>query len=258
MKTLAVCIVCKDDLDCLKENIEYHTLIGVEHFFIYDHNSAIPLKDALRQYKNVTVELVGNTGDTRISGHRLRCWEKNKDNFQWIGYIDTDEFIVMKNGNTDLKEFLKPYEKYGGLVIYWRNFGSSGYKKKQKSVIRSYTKCKSHYGPGYKTILNTQFGKPHQNPHICHYSRGKFAVDEGFNKVVSPPRNNKVKRANEIQINHYLIRSEEDYIEKVRRTGAVTPKRAKALAIGGRFYTKYLTDSNEDTDTFIIDFLNKI
>ena len=54
-KTLAIAMRVRDDLDCLKENIEYHTLMGVEHFFIYDHKSVPPLKEGLKEYKNVTV-----------------------------------------------------------------------------------------------------------------------------------------------------------------------------------------------------------
>ena len=128
MKILGMLIRCKDDLDCLKENIEYHTLIGVDHFFIYDHMSAIPLKKALEDYDNVSVELCKT--DSALRDCYKKCWQENKNKFQWIAIVDTDEFIVMKDGNTNLKEFLKPYEKYGSLAIWWRCFNSSGHKNR--------------------------------------------------------------------------------------------------------------------------------
>jgi len=266
-QTLAMCIRCRDDLDCLKENIEYHTLIGVEHFFIYDHLSVIPLKSALADYDNVTVELV-LTKEKMLECY-YKCWCENKNKFQWIAFIDTDEFIVMKDGNIDLKEFLQPYEKYGGLVIWWKNFGTSGHKTKQKSVIHSYTGSVEHNGPGYKTILQTQYGHPpippQCNPHYCVYFKSnnrhqiiqKFAVDENFIKMPTPLviEYRQVKRnINKIQLNHYLVRSLEDLEEKIKRYRDF-PRGQK---LKGWRNTRTTPDSDAVVDNTIIDFLDKL
>ena len=226
-KTLAMCIRCKDDPDCLKENIEYHTLMGVEHFFIYDHVSTIPLKSVLVDYDNVTVELV-LTDQEMLSCYR-KCYKENKDNFQWIAFMDTDEFIVMKNGNTDLKEFLKPYITYGGLSIWWRTFGSSGHLNKQPSVIRGFTSASSKGGPSFKTICNTNQGFVDHfptNAGFSHEPRWKpdaFSVFDDFSRVRdagihSHARYPPIDMNNQkIQINHYIIRSYEDFKEKIDR-----------------------------------------
>ena len=191
MKTLAMCIRCKDDPDCLKENIEYHTLIGVEHFFIYDHMSELPLKDVLSGYE-----------------------------------------------------------------IWWKNFGTSGYQRVQKSVIHSYTKVVSEKSvPCYKTILNTKFGTPFiKNPHWCTYSKGKYGVDEDFNKLKVPPELNKMSeiKRNKIQLNHYIVRSEEDFKKKIKRFHeGGNPKQAKKMET-------FALNSGSTTDTSIIDFLTEL
>ena len=54
-KDVAICIVCKDDAECLIESIEYHSLIGADHFIIYDNGSKEPLSKVLKKYNNVTV-----------------------------------------------------------------------------------------------------------------------------------------------------------------------------------------------------------
>tara|TARA_R110002060_G_scaffold41587_3_gene53122 strand:- start:1581 stop:2450 length:870 start_codon:yes stop_codon:yes gene_type:complete len=228
-QTLAMCIRCRDDLECLKENIEYHTLIGVEHFFIYDHESAIPLKSALADYDNVTVECVSKWEE--LIACYNKCWSENKNNFQWIAFIDTDEFIVMKDGNTDLKEFLKPYEKYGGLAIWWRCFSSSGHKKKQKSVIHDYTRASRFGGVSVKSIVNTKFTLGVGCQHHHRYKPGYFAVFQDFSRVkMHPPsamfpgpeglgepaaalvpESERTLDNHKIQLNHYIVRSREDF-----------------------------------------------
>ena len=251
VKTLAVCIICKDDPDCLKENIEYHTLIGVEHFFIYDHGSKIPLKKVLKEYDNVTVELVNKPN---LRKKDVKCWKENKSKFKWIAFIDTDEFIVMKDGNTDLKEFLKPYEKYGGLVIWWKAFGSSGHKKKQKSVIHAYTYTPPWGGPAYKTILNTQFGHP-LGAHLCKYFKGKFGVDENFKKAPAPTSGWRGSTpSDKIQINHYQFQSDEDFERKIKRCKAEEPNRIRPL---NRIKNR-IESSKSIKDTHILDLINKI
>jgi hypothetical protein len=44
--------------------------------------------------------------------------------------IDGDEFFVIMDGSPDLPSILKRYEAYGGLVVNWRLFGSSGHVKR--------------------------------------------------------------------------------------------------------------------------------
>ena len=42
----------------------------------------------------------------------------------------------------DLFQVLRPYEKYGGLALNWRMFGSSGHlKRPQLPVTQAYTKA---------------------------------------------------------------------------------------------------------------------
>jgi len=60
MKTIALTIMCKNENVDLKENIEYHTLLGIDHFIIYDNNSKHPLKEDLKNYKKLHDWLVSN------------------------------------------------------------------------------------------------------------------------------------------------------------------------------------------------------
>ena len=46
MRYLALCCIVKDENMFLKEWLAYHALLGVEHFYIYDNMSAVPVREA--------------------------------------------------------------------------------------------------------------------------------------------------------------------------------------------------------------------
>jgi hypothetical protein len=223
MKYIALCIMCKDDEEAIIENIWYHTLIGVDHIIVYDNMSEFPLSRALADIPNVTVHL---WKDCEI-GSQLRCFgsclDSYKNFFKWIGFIDVDEFIVIKDGSTDIKKFLKRYEKYGGLGINWKCFGSSGHLKSQSSIVESYEYA-AHISDDkhIKSIVNTRHVfSTSGNPHAFKYNDGYFCVNENEEAIVGPHENalSSSVSHNKIQLNHYVTRSREDFKAKVKRGG---------------------------------------
>ena len=45
-----ICAILKDETPYLEEWIKHHLAIGVEHFVLYDNNSAIPIRETLKTY----------------------------------------------------------------------------------------------------------------------------------------------------------------------------------------------------------------
>jgi hypothetical protein len=43
-----------------------------------------------------------------------------------MAFIDVDEFLVLRDGTSSVPALLRDYEQYGGLVVNWVMFGSSG------------------------------------------------------------------------------------------------------------------------------------
>jgi hypothetical protein len=50
MNYLTLCCIAKDETLYLKEWVDYHTLLGVERFIIYDNESTIPIRQSLADY----------------------------------------------------------------------------------------------------------------------------------------------------------------------------------------------------------------
>ena len=255
MKTLALCLFCKNEHQYLKEWLDYHFSIGVEHVFLYDNMSDIPLKKTVIDYVNkglVTVERIKDTRQGRHCRTFMKCVIDHGKKFQWIGFTDTDEFIVMKDGSTDLKEFLKPYEKYAAIGLYWYCFGSNGHKKPTKSQILAYTKRsgdKFHANQHIKTIAQPNYivQRACSDPHRFYYPKGYFAVDENFKKIpgAKGPRTSKL-----IQLNHYVLRSETEFKKKIERGGGNSGEKGRK---GMNFFNSYDNVCNKIEDDILAD-----
>ncbi|MDB5153709.1 MAG: hypothetical protein JWR54_2460 [Mucilaginibacter sp.] len=216
---VAICCIVKDE-EYLTEWIEYHSSIGVTQFYIYDNESAIPLSETLKPYIEgglVVVEPIHGKAKQMVAyGH---CLKKYGPSCKWIAFIDADEFIVPKTFTGNLPDFLVPYEGFGGLGINWLVFGSNGHIEKPRGTqIESYTHRIPKSNPlndHVKSIVQPRYVKHiPSGPHHFHFTLGKYSVNENFKRFKGPYSPHST---NKIQLNHYWLRSETDFKEKLQR-----------------------------------------
>lgn len=128
---ISICAIFQNEAPYLKEWIEYHRLVGVEHFWLYNNNSTDNYKKVLEPYVRLGIVNVINWPSpphkdwtpyqAKVYNH---CIKKVKRRTKWLAIIDTDEFIVPVQHN-NLKELLTNYEELAGLQIFWQFFGTS-------------------------------------------------------------------------------------------------------------------------------------
>ncbi len=235
MRYLALCCIVKDEDPFLKEWIAYHTLLGVEHFIIYDNMSARPVQELLDGFAGPDLVTV-----RRVAGQSMQmpCYQNCLDDFgtefKWIGFLDLDEFVCPTR-DTDLRLLLSEFEAHAGLGLTWRIFSSSGHLGRPDGpVLHAYTECfppeempddihiKSFVQPGRVSSVPT--------PHSFDYTPGNYAVTEDHCPIPGntpfAPSTGKLAR-----INHYFYRSQQDFEQKLRRGRAdvAAPEYAHAL-----------------------------
>ena len=247
MKYAALCIMSKNQNDYLLENINYHRKIGFQHFFIYDNESepVINIKS-----KDVTViKWQDSNNGSQIRAY-TDCLKRTQD-WAWLGFIDTDEYIVLKQ-HKDIKDLLKEYENYGGLGIQWKCFGSSGHLKKQKNIIEKYVHAsETNDDIHIKSIVRPiHVLKPEGNPHAFNYKNNKFCVNENKKQISGPF--NKPYTYNLIQLNHYVTMSREDFEDKRKRGGG---NLRNSVKLTEEFWERF---QNGKPNTDILDFLKRM
>ena len=222
---VAICLIVKDEDRYLPEWVDYHLKIGVNHFYIYDNDSKIPVASTLSKYVEsgtVSVELI--SGKAMQMPAYARCLSKYGRLCKWIAFIDADEFIVPKTLSGNLPEFLSNYKRYGGIGLNWLVFGSNGHLQRPEGTLaQSYTKrtLKSNLVNNHiKTIAQPRHIKRvGSNPHDFIFKNGKHCVNENFERLRGP---RVTHTSNKIQLNHYFLRSLEDFKEKLERGRADT------------------------------------
>lgn len=220
MRYLSLCLITKDEHLYLPEWLDWHRKLGVEHFYIYDNGTHDHLSSLLTQ-DDVTLHRVLGRG-VQMATYR-HCIAEHGHESNWIGFIDTDEFIVPRKLD-DLPSMLNSYERFGGLGINWLMFGTSGLLTKPESQVRSLIfRTPNHYSANdhIKSIVQPRYVLPRvpANPHSFSYKEGAFCVNELGTPIQGPFSRNSTTL---VQLNHYYCRSRQEIDEKLKRGRADT------------------------------------
>jgi len=251
----SICCIIKDENDYIAEWIDYHQKVGVEHFYIYDNGSKKPVRETIvsLNYSSIAtvVEMPGRNKHIPAYRHCLKHFGKIS---QWIAFIDMDEFILPKTGDSDLRNFMRKYEPYGGLGVSWLIFGANGHTKKPVgSQLENFTwRSEIDFPPNthIKSIVQPRFVKSAFKSHSFKYIENYNCVNEHFVAIEDSFSPTSV---DSIQLNHYYCRSLEEYHQKVSR-GISDTKRARKL----EDFHRHNEESNAVEDTEILKVYEKL
>lgn len=242
---LSVCSVFKWEWYWLKEWIDYHCRLGVEHFYLVGNESGEEekkSKDVLAPYvdSGVVDLLFDNRAGLQLDVYNNTLLNQCRANSRWAAFIDIDEFIVpMKNEN--IPDFLRLYEDYSALAVNWWLFGSSGLIERPKSILdfKMKNKLPSNH---VKLIVNPALVLEFINPHFACYTGGSPPpVNENFTQVFS--HESDFPSTEKIRINHYYVKSRQDFELKMKRGRAT-------IANLHRDNSMWLNSQDEDNDLF--------
>jgi hypothetical protein len=249
---LCICCIIKDE-DYLEEFIIFHYLQGVQHFFIYDNESKIPLIKRLNHYfykKLCTIiDFPGKVKQMLAYNHCLINYGKDT---KWMAFIDGDEFILPKN-DKKLIDFLKYYESYSAIAINWIIFGSNfNDYKKNGLLLENYTLCNNKIDGHFKTICKPNDVKEITNPHFLilkETNNGYVDCKKNILNLEQPFNFNYTTDI--IQINHYWGKSYQELKTKIEKGRADNTEKRKMLHEYHDYY-------NDKEDKFIIKYVPKI
>ena len=104
---LAITAIAKNEAPYIREWIEFHRLVGVEKFFIYDNESTDNLKEVLKPYiESGIVEYTYFPGRCRQFPAYRDSIARNANRVKFMEIIDCDEFITPIKHNT-IPEFIE-------------------------------------------------------------------------------------------------------------------------------------------------------
>lgn len=224
---VCICGIFKNEGNYLKEWVEYHKIVGVEHFFLYNNNSSDDFITVLQPYiDDGVVTLIEWVKEHDQMGAYRHCISNYRTDSDWIGFIDIDEFVVPIEENTII-EILRYFENRPAVLVYWKFFGFGGLMDRPKDtlVTESFVVCGEKLSNIGKVFYNTKYDFAFDDKrnsilhHImwCKYkNRISLPTVNIFDKVcfffegIAFSRNRCL-----MQINHYFSKSRDEYFEKI-------------------------------------------
>ncbi|MHC4222681.1 MAG: glycosyltransferase family 92 protein [Planctomycetota bacterium] len=240
---LAAVAMIRGEEPFLEEWLEFHAMMGVEHFILYDNGLEPETERILAPYAEsglVTripcpdlAELRGCHSHIHdLSLQRLvygDCVFKYRKRMDWLLKFDLDEFIYpVSERHGSVAEVLKGLDLNAvlGIRVRMLQFGSSGHVERPEGlVIENYTKCEEGVSFGTKSIGNTRMLARTLlvDPHAFHYRGWKIVQGKltGTPKVLPRAETDRLLR-----INHYRLKSREDFLRKgeINREGYMGDK----------------------------------
>lgn len=261
-----VCAVFKDESRHLGEWLEFHNLMGVEHFFLYDDHSTDGYMAVLQPWIDkgrVTLRPSKSRKQKAIYNH---CLRNGGARCRWVAFIDLDEFLFTPTA-MPLPAVMERYSSAPAVFVHWILFGSNGHVQAPSGgTLDSYTKSL-----GLEASIRDEFDHRKTGPrsqYVTAWARdGKSIVDpraviemgihhpyavshgslitETFEKPhgKSPPGT--PFTCDVLRINHYWSRSIEDLTVKILR-GEIASKTREALSLERSLERESLLNQIED------------
>jgi hypothetical protein len=215
---LTICAVYRNEAPYLREWLEFHRMVGVERFFLYNNRSTDDHMEVLQPYID----------DGTVVWHdfpefppQLRCYEEclatHGDDARWIAFTDIDEFLFSPT-QRPVSEILREFEEHPAVGVNCLQFGTSGHVTPPPGlVIENYTRRLGLDRPRsrmVKCIVDpTAVIAVGFSAHYFRYGTRGLAVTERH----EPYRGEMTESVSVdlLRINHYFTRSQEERERKL-------------------------------------------
>ncbi len=226
---LSACAIFQNEDRFLKEWIEFHLLVGIQHFYLFNNLSNDSYRKVLKPYvEEGIVELIEwpYSSEGVVDWNDIQCdaymkaVKISRGQTRWLAILDTDEFLIPV-GDSNLVNLLAKYVKYGGVCVNWQMYGTNKVTKVPENSLLIETllmKAPTEYSENIhvKSIVQPMRVFDCKNPHYCYYKKDYYSVNT--NKENCPGPFNESILLDKIRINHYWARDEHFlYNEKIPR-----------------------------------------
>jgi hypothetical protein len=209
MKVGLICVAKLED-HYLKEWLDYNQKLGFDKVLMFQNDWRTDLEHpVLEKYicdgPSIQVPLYNE-----VLQHNTE--------YDWLAFIDCDEFIVLKKHN-NIKELIEEYQHRTNVIgLNWTFFGNMGKLSREgDSLLKPFTMRNKGTDQHIKVIINARSGERMQLPH----NTNRLAMDTNGHKFSGPFNPNGPMDV--AYINHYHNKTKEDWIVRCERGRADAP-----------------------------------
>lgn len=254
LPSVAACARVRNEARYLREWIEFHKLVGVTSFYFFDDDSSDETRKILAEYTEYVWPIVSRcSGDEDVCADRTRdsehgelgfrdeCLRKNPAGADWILMTDVDEFIFPSVGSNIAEHLaLNCDARVAYVLVRWHVFGSGGHRRRPTgNTLASYRErgreddtgcyprltCGDDKAPPIcaKVLARPSCVKRQGTHYVVKTSSRCVDIYSGERKMSAVDADSPFavqqheQCAMPLHLNHYAVRSREDYVEKFER-----------------------------------------
>jgi hypothetical protein len=257
--SVTLCAIMKDEYPYIVEWVAFHRVLGFENIMVFS-NDCSDGSDALLDSLAAAGFLEHHRWPTGNASPQLTAYAEavRECKTEWIGFLDADEFFNPKEAD-NIAQFLERFDvNVSAIAINWRIFGSAGeLLKRSENVVERFTRAAPsthHLNRHCKTIARVKDIKE-AHIHRCFLSQGKYVDTRGVEIEIERMGFTPSVQHGAAQINHYVVKSAEEFEEKRRRGNANRPAGSpdKFTTRDGFYFQNH--DKNEESDETVLRFL---
>ncbi len=212
----------KNEYFYILEWIAYHRLIGFDRIVIYSNDSSdgsVELLNALARC-GVISHWLQSTGTLVSPQHAAYAHAIQTCATEWIGFLDADEFLVLKEDET-VQDFLARFdEDVSAIAVNWRLFGSSGREIYEPGlVIERFTRATDtdhSVNTHFKSIVRAS-RVARMAVHNARLKSGDYVNASGERIARDNIGRSQGVETRRAQVNHYCVKSREEFAWKRAR-----------------------------------------
>jgi len=258
----------KNEGPYLLEWLAYHKSIGIEDFCIYSNDCTDGTNLILNRLDQMgIVRHFDNPLGPRMDPQRAAYSRAGKQDWvrsaDYVLIVDADEFLNVHTGDRSAHALIDACKGVDAISINWRLMGSCGHAHMDEELVtKRFIRGSTFDDPenglvwGFKTLFRPDkfdffgvhrpkfFKEKTLTPGMVSWVNGDAKIVEG--KILQKGwRSNKDSLGYSLaQVNHYAVKSSEDFLLK-RLRGTANSKNKDRIDMG--YWGKYDQNANEDT-----------
>ena len=249
---ISICVIAKNENLYIKEFVEYYFKLGVDKIFVYDNNDleGENFNVILGEYiKNKFVDIIDVRGISSIQIPIYNyCYRKNKNFYDWIGFLDIDEYLFIEN-KVSIKNYLshERFNKCQTVFFNWIMFNDNNLiKYDSRNLINRFKNPTFKFNQGKSFVRGKINRLVIPTTHIPGININNFCNSNG--ELIYPKNffGYKFEKNPKAFIKHFYTKTVEEFCDKINKGHAHFHKN----------HTKYISTMDERIKLFFK--LNKI
>lgn len=226
LPNVAVALFVKDEFSDIAGWIAWHAALGVRTFFIYDDHSTDgtwEILTAASHCHDIRLRRTDPASQPDFYQRQRDCFmevaEECKGQFDWLGFLDGDEYVYLRHYDS-LPKFFASVSHASGVAFSWRIYGSNDRVVRPRNLtVEAFTRHATEALDDnvlVKSFIRPEkMGNKYINPHIFDIPAEDYIRPSG--KPVKGLIATQDIEWSDGFVMHFICRSMENYVQRIRR-----------------------------------------